>query len=72
MALEVFGETAAAADPGESGFDDPAFGENDKAMHLVAFDDLDGPGAGLYDGGRHDRPLSRPQRSRAEYRRAAP
>jgi hypothetical protein len=26
MALEVFGETAAAADPGESAFDDPAFG----------------------------------------------
>ncbi len=52
MTLEVFGETAAAADPGESALDDPALGENDEAMLLVAFDDLDGPGAGPCQGSR--------------------
>ena len=53
MTLEVFGETAAAADPGERAFDDPALGKNDEAMQLVAFDDFDGPGADLCDGGSH-------------------
>ena len=49
MTLEVLGETAAPTDPSESAFDDPAFGKNDEAMQLVAFDDLDLPRPGLCD-----------------------
>jgi len=47
MTLEVFGETAAAADPSQGALDDPALGENDEAMQLVALDDLDGPSPGF-------------------------
>jgi len=47
VTLEVFGEAAAAADPGEGSLDDPAFGEDNEAMQLIAFDDLEFPGAGL-------------------------
>jgi hypothetical protein len=49
MTLEVFGQSAAAADPGEGTLDDPAFGENDEAVQLIALDDLQRPGAGLGD-----------------------
>lgn len=51
MALEVFGETATAADPGEGALDDPALGQNDEAVPLAAFYDLEFPGAGLGDCG---------------------
>lgn len=51
MTLEVLGEPAAAADPGQSALDDPALGENDEAMEIVALDDLDGPGAGCGEHG---------------------
>ena len=51
MALEILGETSAAADPGKGALDDPAFGQNDEAMQLAAFDDLKFPGPGLGDGG---------------------
>ena len=47
MALEVFGETPTTTDPGESALDDPALGQNDKAMQLGAFDDLEFPSAAL-------------------------
>ena len=43
--------------PGERSLDDPAFGKHEKAVQLVALDDLDFPGAGLSDGGCHLRPL---------------
>lgn len=49
MTLEVFGETAAAADPSQGALDNPAFGKNDEAMLLVAFDDLQRPGSGFGD-----------------------
>jgi hypothetical protein len=49
MTLEVFGETAAAADPGEGALHDPAFGKNEEAMRLVTLDDLQPPGPGLCD-----------------------
>lgn len=52
MALEVSGETTAAADPGQSALDDPALGKNDKAMQLVALDDFDRPGPSLGEGCR--------------------
>ncbi len=51
VALEVAGEAAVAADPGERALDDPALGQDDEAMQLVALDDLQRPGAGLGDGG---------------------
>ncbi len=57
VTLEVLGQAAAAADPGEGALDDPTFGENDEAMQLVAFDDLERPGPGLGCGGRHFRSL---------------
>ena len=57
MTLEVFGEPAAAADPSQGVFDDPAFGKNDEAVQLITFDDLDGPGAPPRERGRELRPL---------------
>lgn len=59
VALEVARETAVAADPGEAAFDDPSLGQDDEAMRLGALDDLQLPGAGLGDGGRHLRSLVR-------------
>lgn len=57
MALEVFAEAAAAAEPGQGTLDDPAFGKNYEAVQLVAFDDFDGPCAGFCDDGSHGLPL---------------
>lgn len=53
VALEVAREAAVAADPGEGAFDDPAFGQDDEAMQLGAFDDLELPVAGAGDGRSH-------------------
>ncbi len=50
VALEVARQAAVASDPGERAFDDPAFGENDEAMQLISFDDLQRPSSGLCDG----------------------
>ena len=50
VAFEVAREAAVVADPGERAFDDPALGQDDEAMRLVAFDDLQLPGASLGDG----------------------
>lgn len=57
VTLEVFGEATEAADPGKGALDDPAFGENDEAMQLVALDDFNGPGSGRGDGARQLRSL---------------
>lgn len=57
MTLEVLGEAAATADPGERALDDPSFGENDEAMQLIALDDLQPPAAGLCDDRGHLRSL---------------
>lgn len=51
IALEVFGQAATAADPGESAFDDPALWDDDEAMWFGALDDLDLPSPGLRDVG---------------------
>jgi len=40
VAFEVARQPAVAADPGESSFDDPSFGENNEAMRIAALDDL--------------------------------
>ena len=37
VALEVAREAAVVADPGERALDDPALGQDDEAMRLVAF-----------------------------------
>jgi hypothetical protein len=51
IAFEVAREASVAADPCEGSLDDPPFGQDDEAMQFVALDDLQGPGAGLGDGG---------------------
>ena len=43
VALEVAGQAAVAADPGEGALDDPALGQDDEAMCIAALDDLQGP-----------------------------
>ena len=57
MTLEVAHESAVAADPGEGALDDPPPGQGNEAMRLGPFDDLQLPGAGLGDDGRHLRSL---------------
>ena len=57
MTLEVLGEAAAAADPGEGALDNPTFGENDESMQFVALDDLDDPAPARSDGMSQLRPL---------------
>ena len=50
VALEVAPEATVAADPAERALDNPALGQDDEAMQLAAFNDLQLPGAGLGDG----------------------
>ena len=57
VSLEIAREAAMMADPRQSSFDDPAFGQDDEAVQLVALDDLQLPGAGICDGGRRLHPL---------------
>src|SRR5665213_89537 len=57
VALEVAGQAAVAADPGKGALDDPALGQDDKAMGVAALDDLQGPRAGLGDRLGHLWPL---------------
>ena len=57
VALEVAGQAAIAADPGEGALDDPAFGQDDEAVGVAAFDDLQSPRTGLGDNLGHLWPL---------------
>jgi hypothetical protein len=57
MALEVFSETTATADPCEGAFDDPSLGQDLEPRHVVASDDFEGPSAGLCQGGGELWPL---------------
>ena len=57
VALEVAGQSAVAADPGEGALDDPAFGQDDEAVGIAALDDLQSPGTGLGDQLGHLWPL---------------
>lgn len=57
VTLEVAGQAAVAADPGESTLDDPSLGQDDEAMGIAALDDLQAPEAGLGDDFGHLRPL---------------
>ena len=57
VTLEVTGQPAVSADPGEGAFDHPAFGQNDEAMGIAALDDLQDPRARACDDRRHPLPL---------------
>jgi hypothetical protein len=52
VALKIASQAAIMADPGEGTLNDPALGENDEAVQLAAFDNLQLPSAGLGDGSR--------------------
>ena len=43
VSLEIARQAAIAADPGQGSFDDPALGQDDEFVQLVALDDLDYP-----------------------------
>ena len=57
VTLEVLGETTAVANPGEGSFDDPAFGQDNKAMEIAALDDLQPPCTSFGNRLGHFRPL---------------
>jgi hypothetical protein len=57
MTFEVLGEATAVADPGEGPFDDPALGQDHKAVQIGALDDAQSPRTGLGDRLGHFRPL---------------
>ena len=55
VSLEIARQAAIAADPGQGSFDDPALGQHDEFVQLIALDDLEhptaGPGCGLRGAG---------------------
>jgi len=57
VTFEVLGESTAVADPGEGPFDDPALGQDNKAVQIGALDDVQPPRTGLGDHLGHFRPL---------------
>jgi hypothetical protein len=52
VALEIACQAAIAADPGQGSFDDPALGQYDEFVQLIALDDLEHPTAGPGSGSR--------------------
>src|SRR5437762_13648242 len=57
VALEIPRQAAIAADPGQGSFDDPALGQDDEFVQLIALDDLEHPTAGPGCGSRGARSL---------------
>jgi len=58
IALEIAGQTAIAADPGQSSLDQPSLWQDSKSPGFVgSFDDLDFPVAGFCSSGPNARPL---------------
>jgi hypothetical protein len=49
IALEITCQAAIMADPGQSSFDDPAFGQDDEVMRVGTLDDLEHPAACIGD-----------------------
>src|ERR1044071_1196479 len=52
VALEIPCQAAIAADPGQGSFDDPALGQYDEFVQLIALDDFEHPTAGPGSGSR--------------------
>jgi hypothetical protein len=50
ISLEITRQAAMAANPGQGSFDDPALGQDDELVQLVALDDLKHPTAGAGSG----------------------
>ena len=50
ISLEITRQAAIAADPGQGSFDDPALGQDDELVQIVALDDLEHPTAGAGSG----------------------
>jgi hypothetical protein len=50
ISLEITRQAAIAANPGQGSFDDPALGQDDELVQLVALDDLKHPTAGAGSG----------------------
>jgi len=50
ISLEITRQAAIAADPGQGSFDDPALGQDDELVQIVALDDLEHPTAGVGSG----------------------
>ncbi len=48
--LPILGESSTAIKPGNAALDDPAFGQNDEGVQLVALDDFDNPMAAAGGG----------------------
>ena len=57
VSLEIARQAAIAADPGQGSFDDPALGQDDEFVQLVALDDLEHPTASPGCGLRRARSL---------------
>lgn len=57
VAFEVARQTAVAADPGECALDNPSLGQNDEAVRVAAFDDLQCPATCIGDDPGHLWPL---------------
>jgi hypothetical protein len=60
VALVIASQAAVMANPGERAFDNPALGENNKAVQFIAFDYFELPGTRLGDCGRRFRSLISP------------
>ena len=57
VALEIACQTAIAADPRQSAFDDPALGQDDEFVQFIALDDLEQPTTGAGNRSRGTRSL---------------
>ena len=57
VALEIAGQVAIAADPGQGAFDDPAPGQDDEFVQFIALDDLKYPTTGAASRSRGARSL---------------
>ena len=57
VAFEVAGQSAVTTDPCEGSFHDPSFWQNDEAMEIRSFDDIDFPTSRACNDLRHFRSL---------------
>lgn len=57
VTFKVASEPSITADPGEGSFNDPSLWQDNEAMSVSAFDDLQGPAASVGDHLGHPGPL---------------